>query len=73
MEKYFTNCVVANEDRKTQLARGYPNIPANEEVKMIQEEYVNFYGVWCIVEWKGNCYYTSQRNIRKENKNEQHN
>ena len=68
MEKYFTNCVVANKDWKTQLARGYPNIPANEEVKMIQEEYANFYGVWCIVEWKGNLYYTSQRNIRKETK-----
>lgn len=66
MSKYFTNCEIANEDWKTQLARGYPDIPANTEVRMVEEEVRNFYGVWCRVEWNGNTYYTSQRNIRKE-------
>ena len=66
MIKYFTNCTVADEDWKTQMAQGYPDIPANEEVEMVQREYINYYGKWCIIRWNGHIYYTLKRNIREE-------
>ena len=64
--KYITNCVISDEDWKTQLAKGYPNIPPNEEVKMIQESIINYYGIFCFIEWNGHRYYTDRRNITKK-------
>lgn len=54
---------LSNEDWKTQLARGYSNIPANATVKVIETKINNFYGQWCLVEYNGNRYYVSENDL----------
>ena len=48
----MTEKELKNEDWKTQLARGYGNIPEGEEVEVIATNFTNFYGTWSIVEYK---------------------
>lgn len=54
---------LADQDWKTQLARGYRNIPAETLVNVINEEYRNFYGTWCEVEWEGRHYYVDKKDL----------
>lgn len=65
MFKYIAKKEISNEDWKTQLAQKYPNIPKGAEVKIIQRDFRNYYGVWVVVEWNGNRYYTSKDNIEE--------
>ena len=62
--KAITKIELSDQDWKTQLARGYPNIPAGEEVTIINEDYINFYGTWCEVLWNNNRYYVSKQNLK---------
>lgn len=55
---------IYDEDRKTQSARKYPNVPAGTRVIVVTENYVNFYGgPWTRVLWNGNTYWTSPDNL----------
>ena len=65
MEKYaITLKELADEDWKTQLARKYPNVPKGAKVKILQEDYINFYGgPWSRIEWNGNWYWVSPDNL----------
>lgn len=51
---------LCDQDWKTQLAKGYPNIPKGEEVTFFRK-YNNMYGTFCDVFWNGNIY-----SVRKE-------
>ena len=51
---------LCDQDWKTQLAKGYPNIPKGEEVIFFRK-YNNMYGTFCDVFWNGNIY-----SVRKE-------
>lgn len=54
---------LADQDWKTQLAQGYSNIPSGAIVEVINDNYVNFYGVWCEVKWNSVNYYVSKRDL----------
>lgn len=54
---------LCDQDWKTQLSRGYVNIPENSVVKVIKEDVVNLYGTWVMVEYKGNNYYVSKDDL----------
>lgn len=54
---------LCDQDWKTQLVRGYVNIPENAVVKVIKEDVVNLYGTWVMVEYKGNNYYVSKNDL----------
>lgn len=54
---------LCDQDWKTQLARGYVNIPENAVVEVIKEDVTNLYGTWVIVEYKGNMYYVSKDDL----------
>lgn len=54
---------LADQDWKTQLAQGYSNIPSGAIVEVIDDNYVNFYGVWCEVKWNSVSYYVSKRDL----------
>lgn len=63
MRQAVTLKTLADQDWKTQLARGYRNIPANTLVNVINEEYRNLYGTWCEVEWEGRRYYVDKKDL----------
>ena len=54
---------LADQDWKTQLAQGYSNIPSGAIVEVINDNYVNFYGVWCEVKWNSVNHYVSKRDL----------
>lgn len=55
-----TNREFQDQDRKTQLARGYPNVPSGTTVKNVEEDTVNFCGgPWKRIEYGGNLYCVS--------------
>lgn len=54
---------LADQDWKTQLARGYANIPVDAIVDVLNDNFTNFYGTWCEVEWNGNHYYVSRNDL----------
>lgn len=62
MTKYITKKELANEDWKTQLKRGYGNIPKGEEVTFIRK-IKNLYGEYVLVNWDGNNYYVNEDDI----------
>lgn len=51
----IANTELADSDWKTQLARGYGNIPKGAEVKYIGEM-KNFYGIYARVLYDGRVY-----------------
>lgn len=63
MKQAVTLKTLADQDWKTQLARGYRNIPAETLVDVINEEFTNFYGTWCEVEWEGRHYYVDKKDL----------
>ncbi len=63
MKKAVTLCTLADQDWKTQLAQGYSNIPVNAVVEVIDEDFNNFYGSWCIVKWSNHNYYVSKKDL----------
>ena len=54
---------LSNEDWKTQLAQGYPNIPADAVVEVIDNDFNNWYGNWCIVMYNNIRYYVSEKDL----------
>lgn len=54
---------LCNADWKTQLARGYSDIPKGAAVEIVQMNFVNFYGEWVIVEYKDNRYYVKKEDL----------
>ena len=54
---------LCDQDWKTQLAQGYPNIPKGDIVEIINPEYNNLYGTWCEVEYKGIRYYVDKKDL----------
>lgn len=60
-----TNCVCANEDWKTQTAKGYGSIPANTKV-VVDGITKNYYGIFVNVLYKGNKYSIAPCNLRYE-------
>lgn len=63
MKKAVALTTLADQDWKTQLARGYSNIPVNSIVEVINENYVNLYGKWCEVVWNNTHYYVSKKDL----------
>lgn len=62
---------IADEDWKTQFARKYSNIPKGAEVKILCEDYFNFYGgPWTRVEWNDNWYWVNPKSIKKVDNDE---
>lgn len=59
--KALTLKTIADQDWKTQAVQGYQNIPANTIVEVINDDFNNFYGSWCIVEWRRHTYYVDKR------------
>lgn len=55
MRKAIAICNLSDEDYKTQLARGYDDIPAGAEVEFYGY-FTNFYGRFAQVKYKGNTY-----------------
>ena len=54
---------LCDQDWKTQLAQGYPNIPMGAIVEITNPEYKNLYGTWCEVEYKGIRYYIDKKDL----------
>lgn len=54
---------LANEDYKTQIARGYKNIPKGAMVSVIDDNFNNLYGNFCIVKYKDNTYHVNKRDL----------
>ena len=54
---------LSDEDWKTQMAHGYPNIPKGATVKVLNENYQNYYGIFCEVEYNGRHYYVDPMGI----------
>ena len=54
---------LADQDWKTQLARGYSSIPRGAVVDVINDNFTNFYGTWCEVIWNNNHYYVSKSDL----------
>ena len=54
---------LADQDWKTQLARGYSNVPMGAVVSVTNEEFTNLYGSWCEIIWNNCHYYVSKRDL----------
>lgn len=54
---------LADEDYKTQLAQKYKNIPKGTFVAVLDNNYQNAYGTFCIVVYKGIEYYVRKRDL----------
>ena len=54
---------LANEDYKTQIARGYKNIPKGAIVSVIDDNFNTLYGSFCIVKYKDNTYHVNKRDL----------
>lgn len=62
--KYRSVKPLRDNDYKTQLARGYSNVPKNTEI-IYKGRYDNFYGIWAEVEWNGHIYYVYPEDVEK--------
>lgn len=51
----YTNRICSDGDWKTQLAKGYPNIPEGRPVHF-DRLWMNMEGVWARVHWQGRSY-----------------
>lgn len=60
--KYFAKRELANQDWKTQLAKGYENIPAGAEIEY-EGLMSNCYGNYAKVRYKGRLYYVKHNDI----------
>lgn len=56
MKKYFAKKELSDEDWKTQLAKGYENIPEGTELNVVGS-ISNFYGKFATVLYRGVSYY----------------
>lgn len=54
---------LADEDYKTQIAHKYKNIPNGACVAVIDDNYSNLYGTFCIVKYKGIQYYVKKKDL----------
>lgn len=55
---------LSNEDYRTQLARGYSNIPKGSEVEVLGT-LKNFYGEFARVSYEGNTYYVAPKFLKE--------
>ncbi len=69
MQRAVTKKQIGSEDKLTQYAIGFSDIPEGAEVEVIQRRFVNYYGVWVIVRYNGRIYYTSEDNLKFEEEN----
>ena len=56
MIKYIAKKELIDQDWKTQLAKGYSNIPKGAECEFI-ETIRNFYGTYALVKYNNHIYY----------------
>lgn len=54
---------IADQDWKTQLAKGYSNIPMGAVVDVINADFNNLYGNWCEVMWNNRHYYVNKNDL----------
>lgn len=54
---------LSNEDYKTQLAQKYKDIPKGAFVTVIDDNYQNLYGSFCVVIYNGISYYVKKRDL----------
>lgn len=54
---------LADEDFKTQLAQKYKNIPNGTFVAVLDNNFQNSYGTFCIVKYKGIQYHVRKRDL----------
>lgn len=64
MTTYIAKKELADEDWKTQLAKGYGNIPQGAECKFIKTIH-NFYGEYVLVEYDNCRYYVKPCDLKK--------
>ena len=64
MIKYIAKKELIDQDWKTQLAKGYSNIPEGAECEFIKK-INNFYGTYALVNYNGNNYYVHFQDIER--------
>ena len=64
MITYIAKKELADEDWKTQLAKGYKNIPKGAECKFIKS-IRNFYGNYILVEYDNHTYYVNPWDLKE--------
>lgn len=64
MTTYIAKKELADEDWKTQLAKGYGNIPQGAECKFIKTIH-NFYGKYVLVEYNNYRYYVKPCDLKE--------
>ena len=63
MKEAVALTTLADQDWKTQLARGYSNVPMGAVVTVTNDEFTNFYGTWCEIIWNNCHYYVSKKDL----------
>ena len=64
MTTYIAKRELADEDWKTQLAKGYENIPQGAECQFIKSVR-NFYGNYVLVEYNNHRYYVNSYDLEE--------
>ena len=59
---YIAKRELSDQDWKTQLARGYGNIPKGAKVEVV-DKIRNFYGTYCLVRYNGIHYYVNPNDL----------
>lgn len=67
MITYIAKKELADEDWKTQLAKGYGNIPQGAKCQFIKSVR-NFYGNYVLVEYNNNTYYVNSYDLEEVGK-----
>ena len=67
MITYIAKKELADEDWKTQLAKGYKNIPQGAECQFIKS-IRNFYGSYILVEYNNHRYYVNSYDLEEVDK-----
>ena len=60
--RYLAKKELADQNWKSQLAKGYENIPAGAEIEY-EGPMSNFYGNYAKVRYKGRLYYVKHKDI----------
>lgn len=62
LRRFFTKNSCCDGDWKTQVAKGYKNIPSNTEVT-VKELFANFYGIWVRICYDGRYYDVQDKDL----------
>lgn len=60
---FYTKRELSDQDWKTQLAKGYSNIPKGERIEIIDGYVSNLYGSFARVKWNGHVYDVNVRDL----------